>query len=92
MRLLRLPAVRDKTGLGTTKIYEGMSLGTFPQNFPNGERTVVWLESEIEEWIAAKVAARHEHAGFRPVTPRGARRNPPNPARKKTGGAHRSAR
>jgi prophage regulatory protein len=57
-RLLRLPAVIAKTGNNSTDIYDGMKNGTFPQSVPLGKRTVAWIESEVEEWIAKKIAAR----------------------------------
>jgi len=57
-KILRLPAVIDKTGSNTNDIYNGMKTGTFPKSVPIGKRTVGWLESEIDDWIAAKVRAR----------------------------------
>ena len=61
-RVLRLPAVKNKTGKSQTAIYADMAAGTFPQNFPIGPQTVGWLESEIDEWIAACVAERDAKA------------------------------
>jgi prophage regulatory protein len=64
--LLRLPVVIARTGLTTTEIYEAQKLGTFPASVPLGERTVGWVESEIDEWIAQRIAQRDaqslEHA------------------------------
>jgi prophage regulatory protein len=57
-RLLRLPAVRERTGKSTSDIYEGMSAGTFPKNVRIGERAVGWVEDEIDAFIDMKVAAR----------------------------------
>ena len=57
-RLLRLPAVKDRTGSNTTDIYDGMKLGTFPKAVPIGKRTVGWVEDEIEQWIADRIKAR----------------------------------
>lgn len=59
-RLLRLPAVIDRTGSNPTDIYAGMKAGTFPRSVPIGRRTVGWLEEEIELWIADRVAARDD--------------------------------
>lgn len=58
MRVLRLKAVLEKTGLGKTKLYEKMSRGEFPKPFPLGERAVGWLESEIDEWILGCLTKR----------------------------------
>jgi len=87
MRLLRLPAVIEKCGIRQTQIYRQMETGAFPAPIRVGQRQVAWSEQELDEWIAAKIAARHEHDPIRPATPRGARRNAPNPARKKKTGA-----
>lgn len=57
-RLLRRAAVIEKTGLTTFDIYAGMKAGTFPVSVPIGKRTVGWVESEVEAWIIAKIAAR----------------------------------
>jgi prophage regulatory protein len=56
-RLLRLPVVKERTGLCKTQIYELMKVGGFPQKIPLGSRAVCWLESEIEDWIDEKVSA-----------------------------------
>ena len=64
--LLRLPVVRSKTGLTTTEIYEAQKLGTFPSSVPLGERTVGWVEEEVEAWITERIKLRDaqspEHA------------------------------
>lgn len=57
-RLLRLPAVIDRTGSNATEIYSGMKAGTFPATVPIGRRTVGWVEEEIEQWISGRIAAR----------------------------------
>ena len=50
-RLLRLPVVKDLSGLSRTSIYDGIDKGTFPApvQLP-GSRSVAWLEEEILEW------------------------------------------
>lgn len=57
-RFLRLPEVLDKTGMGRTYIYEKMAVGEFPKVVKLGEKTSVWLESEIDAWMDAKAAKR----------------------------------
>ena len=71
-KLLRLPAVLERTGSNTSDIYAAMKAGTFPQSVPIGKRTVGWVESEIEAWIETKIAARDK---------RGRLRNPGGPGR-----------
>ena len=34
----------------------------FPQRVPVGERRVAWVESEIDDWLAEKLAARDKPA------------------------------
>lgn len=60
LRILRLPEVRHRTGQSTTDIYAGMSAEppTFPKSVPLGIRTVGWVESEVDDWIAGRIAAR----------------------------------
>ena len=58
--ILRLPHVKQRTGLSRSTIYLRMSEGTFPKSISLGERTVGWLEDEIEDWIAEKINSRRE--------------------------------
>ncbi|MDR5776600.1 MULTISPECIES: AlpA family transcriptional regulator [unclassified Caballeronia] len=51
-RLLRLPRVREKTGLSRTAVYSNPS---FPKPVKIGERAVAWLESEVDDWIAQRI-------------------------------------
>jgi prophage regulatory protein len=57
-RTLRLPKVKERTGLKHSAIYEGIADGTFPKPVPIGLRAVGWLEDEIEAWIEERIAAR----------------------------------
>lgn len=57
-RLLRLPGVRDLTGLGTTKLYELVSEGKFPKPVKLTPRSVAWPEDEVAQWCAARIAER----------------------------------
>ncbi|MGO3344157.1 MAG: AlpA family transcriptional regulator [Marinomonas sp.] len=58
MRLMKLQEVIHTTGLGRSSIYNYMSKGQFPKNVVLGERAVAWLESEVIEWIQAKLNQR----------------------------------
>ena len=53
--ILRLPEVKMRTGLPRSTIYLRMSQGTFPLPVSLGTRSVGWVESEIEEWIAVRI-------------------------------------
>jgi prophage regulatory protein len=56
-RFLRLTQVRDCTGLSKSTIYARIAEGTFPKQIPLGPRLVVWVESDIQNWIAEQVSA-----------------------------------
>ena len=62
LRLLRLPEVRERTGHSTSIIYAQISRGDFPRPVLIGSRSVGWLESEIDSWIEARIAARDADA------------------------------
>jgi len=56
-RLLRLPQVKHLTGLSKSSIYARIAEDSFPRQIPLGSRSVVWLESDIQNWIAEQVSA-----------------------------------
>ena len=58
LRVLRLHAVKAKTGKSTSGIYADMTSGRFPKSISLGERAVGWLESEIDRWIESRVRTR----------------------------------
>lgn len=53
--ILRLPAVKARTGLSRSTIYRRISNGDFPRPVSLGGRAVGWLESEIDEWLAEQI-------------------------------------
>ncbi len=57
-RILRQPAVADRTGLSRSSIYQRVKEGRFPAPVTLGDRAVGWLESEIDAWIAERISAR----------------------------------
>ena len=61
-RLERLPSVKDRTGLCTSSIYQGMREGWFPKNFAIGKQARAWDADEVTAWIEAKITARKEAA------------------------------
>ena len=52
-RLIRLPEVIARVGLKRSSIYQRMAEGRFPKARSLGPRCVVWVEAEIDAWIAA---------------------------------------
>jgi prophage regulatory protein len=53
--ILRLPAVKLRTGLSRSTIYLRVAQGKFPAPISLGARAVGWLESEIDDWIARRI-------------------------------------
>jgi prophage regulatory protein len=56
-KLLRLPDVKSITGLSKSTIYARIAEGTFPKQVPLGPRLVVWVESDIHNWIDTQISA-----------------------------------
>jgi prophage regulatory protein len=61
-RLIRLKPTIDRTGRSRTRIYADIEAGTFPRPVKIGGRCIAFVESEIDEWIAARMTARDEVA------------------------------
>lgn len=59
LRLIRRKEVQSKTGLGASSIYAEMAKGKFPKAIILSERRVAWVESEIDAWIAERIAIRN---------------------------------
>jgi prophage regulatory protein len=53
--ILRLPAVKSRTGLSRSTIYLRVADGSFPRPVSLGARAVGWIESDIEGWISRKI-------------------------------------
>ena len=56
--IMRLPAVRKYTGLSSSTIYELLARGEFPQQTRLSARSVGWSVTEIENWVASRLASR----------------------------------
>ncbi|HEX7422269.1 MAG TPA: AlpA family transcriptional regulator [Terriglobales bacterium] len=53
--ILRLPAVKARTGLCRSAIYQYVADGSFPRPVSLGARAVGWVESDIDGWISRKI-------------------------------------
>ncbi len=58
MRIIRLKEVIYSTGLARSTIYKYIGEGTFPKPVPLGDRSVGWIDSEVQEWILARIEER----------------------------------
>lgn len=55
--ILRLPAVKARTGLSRSTIYLRISDGSFPVPISLGGRAVGWIEAEIQGWLEDRIQA-----------------------------------
>jgi prophage regulatory protein len=55
LAFLRRKQVETRTGLSRSTIYQYIKDGDFPKPVPLGPRAVGWLESDVSDWIAARV-------------------------------------
>jgi len=58
MRIMRLKEVIEKTGLSRSTIYKFISENKFPKQVDLGARSVGWVDTEIEDWLLAKIELR----------------------------------
>lgn len=58
MRIIRLKEVIDSTGLARSTIYKYIGEGSFPKPVSLGGRCAGWVESEIHDWILARIEER----------------------------------
>jgi prophage regulatory protein len=53
--ILRLPDVKNRTGLFRSTLYLKISKGCFPRPISLGARAVGWLEAEVDSWLASRI-------------------------------------
>jgi len=56
--ILRRNAVEKKVGLGRSSIYAELAKNTFPKPVKLSQRSIGWIESEIDDWIASRIEKR----------------------------------
>lgn len=56
-RILRLQQIKERTGLSRSTIYGLIKAGQFKAPISLGARAVGWLESDVSEFIEARVKA-----------------------------------
>ena len=59
-KLIKLPEVKELTTFSSATIYRLIQKGEFPRQRKLAERSVVWLEKEIYEWIEKKIDTKDE--------------------------------
>lgn len=60
LRIVKRPAVEAMTGLSRSSIYAKMETGMFPKAIKLSERSVGWLEHEVQEWLKNRISATRE--------------------------------
>lgn len=61
-KMMRILAVKEKTGLSRSTIYAMIKDGNFPKNFILNARAVGWLDSDIQNWIDSKTNANQSYS------------------------------
>jgi len=57
-QILRLPRVKEITGLSRSSIYQMVAEGNFPKPITLGTRAVGWIEGELTAWIGHRAEMR----------------------------------
>nr|WP_321459441.1 AlpA family transcriptional regulator [uncultured Vibrio sp.] len=55
-KIIRLPEVKQRTGLSRSTIYLRMSKGLFPKSISLGGRAVGWVEMDVDFWVSECIA------------------------------------
>lgn len=55
-KLLRLPAVEERTGFKKSSVYAGVKAGTFPAPVRLSARAVGWREEDLDKWVSERVS------------------------------------
>ena len=67
LRVLRLPQVRQATGLSRSMIYQLEAERRFPRRLKIGARAVGWVEGEVQAWVATRIECGRTTSPSRPV-------------------------
>lgn len=57
-KFLSLDDVLERTALAKSTLYQRIRAGDFPKPVPLGGRAKRWIASEIDQWIADRIANR----------------------------------
>jgi prophage regulatory protein len=58
MRIIRLSEVLAITGLARSTVYKYIGERCFPKPVSLGDRAVGWVESEVHDWVLARIEER----------------------------------
>ena len=54
-RIIRLPEVKNLTGLARSTIYRQIAEKDFPKPISLGAKSVGWLETDVQKWIEKRI-------------------------------------
>ena len=57
-KILRIEAACEKVGIPESGVYALIRQGRFPKPVPLSKRRTGFLEAELDDWIAARIAER----------------------------------
>jgi prophage regulatory protein len=61
--LLPIGVVEQRTGLKKSRIYQLIAAGAFPQPVRAGARAIRFVSTEVDAWVAARIAERDATIG-----------------------------
>lgn len=61
--LIRRKQVQARTGLSRSGMYQMIAEGAFPGSIKIGARSVGWVQSEIDEWVASRIETSRQNRG-----------------------------
>ena len=64
--ILRLPAVKNRTGLSRSMLYAKVAEGTFPRPISLGARAVGWVDTEVDAWVSGRIEQSRKALAVRP--------------------------
>ena len=56
-RFLRISEVLDRVGVSRHTIYRWVAAGEFPKQITIDANSVVWLESDVTQWMDQRIGA-----------------------------------
>ena len=56
VKFLRLPQVKEVTTLSRSSIYRMVASGEFPKQISIGSNQVVWIKSQVDDWMNRQIA------------------------------------
>ena len=54
-KIIKLHEVVGTTGVARSTLYKMIAAGTFPEPIQLGQRSVGWVESEVQSWIKSRI-------------------------------------